>query len=366
MKQEKKIMIKIINEETIKIGVLGINNVGKTYILSKIARIKNLPKGFSVETKGISVKYGEKEKEEEKGICILDTEGHETPLLFEKESEEINSIDNNRKETDNMKYFNYDIKRTKINEELHRDKANTEEFIEECILSLSDMIILVIGKMTRVEQRMMTRIKNLAKNNNIKSIIVIHNLSHFTKKLEVERYIENYLMRSTTFYLKKNKVVGIEEYRERFYYIEENLSSENNGHLKIYHYIMAKENSEAGNFYNDLTFKLIEQKYNSCDERKKIDIRTQIQNQFCESSNRMVNEKISMSQFESLDSNRIKLKNNYIVSVNANEDQHKYNRNFKLNDVYMDQEGNYFHMNSNSKIKYALYFYKEGVKKKRS
>ena len=355
---------KIINEETIKIGVLGINNVGKTYILSKIARIKNLPKGFSVETKGISVKYGEKEKDEEKGICILDTEGHETPLLFEKESEEINSIDNNRKETDNMKYFNYDIKRAKINEELNRDKANTEEFIEECILSLSDMIILVIGKLTRVEQRMMTRIKNLAKNNNIKSIIVIHNLSHFTKKLEVERYIENYLMRSTTFYLKKNKVVGIEEYRDRFYYIEENLPSENNAHLKIYHYIMAKENSEAGNYYNDLTFKLIEQKYNSCDERKKIDIRTQIQNQFCESSNKMVNETITMSQFESLDTNRIKLKNNYIINANIKEDQNKSIQNFKLNDVYMDQEGNYFHMNSNSKIKYALYFYKEGIKKR--
>ena len=68
------------------------------------------------------------------------------------------------------------------------------------------------------------------------------------------------------------------------------------------------------------------------------------------------NETISMSQFESLDSNRIKLKDNYLVSVNANEDQYKSNGNFKLNDVYMDQEGNYFYLNSNSKIKYALYF----------
>ena len=42
------------------------------------------------------------------------------------------------------------------------------------------MIILVIGKLTRTEQRLITIIKNMAKKwktKNIKSIIIIHNLA---------------------------------------------------------------------------------------------------------------------------------------------------------------------------------------------
>ena len=44
-----------------------------------------------------------------------------------------------------------------------RDKAQTERFIEHLIISLSDMLILVVGKLTRTEQRLITRVKNLSK-----------------------------------------------------------------------------------------------------------------------------------------------------------------------------------------------------------
>ena len=70
-KERKEIYEKIINEKTIKLGVLGLNNVGKSYLLSKIAKI-DIPTGYSIETKGISIKYSEAEKGEEKGICILE------------------------------------------------------------------------------------------------------------------------------------------------------------------------------------------------------------------------------------------------------------------------------------------------------
>ena len=93
-KNRKKEYQKIIGKQTIKIGVLGLNNVGKSYLLSKIVRIE-IPTGYSIETKGISIKYSkeeesdeknekkEEENEEEKGICILDSAGFETPLLRE-------------------------------------------------------------------------------------------------------------------------------------------------------------------------------------------------------------------------------------------------------------------------------------------
>ena len=43
------------------------------------------------------------------------------------------------------------IKFDEVEDELSRDKAQTERFIEQLIISLSDMIILVIGKLTRTE-----------------------------------------------------------------------------------------------------------------------------------------------------------------------------------------------------------------------
>ena len=35
-KERKEIYDKIVSEQTMKIGVLGLNNVGKSYLLSKI------------------------------------------------------------------------------------------------------------------------------------------------------------------------------------------------------------------------------------------------------------------------------------------------------------------------------------------
>ena len=52
---------KIIKEETLKIGVLGLNNVGKSFILSLLAGLE-IPTGFSIETKGISIKCTEDEE----------------------------------------------------------------------------------------------------------------------------------------------------------------------------------------------------------------------------------------------------------------------------------------------------------------
>ena len=47
-------------------------------------------------------------------------------------------------------------------EELSRDKAQTERFIEELIISLSDIILSVIWKITRTEQILINKIKSMA------------------------------------------------------------------------------------------------------------------------------------------------------------------------------------------------------------
>ena len=73
-------------KDSIIIGVIGHANKGKSYILSKISH-EELPRGHSVATKGISVKYS---KIENKRFIILDSAGSETPLI------ENNNIKNNK------------------------------------------------------------------------------------------------------------------------------------------------------------------------------------------------------------------------------------------------------------------------------
>ena len=344
-KDRKEQYEKIIHERTMKLGVVGLNNVGKSFLLSKIVRVE-IPTGYSVETKGISIKYAEEEKNQEGGLCILDSAGHEAPLLlsneveFSKESINKNNLDK-EKELEEMKKRDEE-------EELSKDKANTERFIERLIISLSDMIILVIGKLTRTEQRLINRIKDEAKNNEISKvskIIIVHNLSQYHKIKEVKKHINNYLLLSATFNLEELKVVGKDN---RSFYVEK--KNDKNENITVFHYIMAKEGTEAGNYYNNLTLELIKEQYNSFTKRENIDIPEKIINIFSELSTEIIGEKIDTEKIKIVE-NRIKL----IENKKFKSQKTKFN----FNNTYIDQDGKYL-QNKEFEPKYSLYFYREG------
>ena len=98
-KEREEIYKKIITEETIKIGVLGLNNVGKSFILGLIAKVV-IPTGYSIATKGISIKYTEGENKSEKGVCLLDSAGFETPLLKDELLIKEKKEDSSKKDED--------------------------------------------------------------------------------------------------------------------------------------------------------------------------------------------------------------------------------------------------------------------------
>ena len=352
-KERKEKYQQMISEETIKMGVLGLNNVGKTFILSKIANAE-LPSGYSLETRGISIKYSEGDKGEAKGLCILDSAGFETPLIKEEleDFQEKNQIKNEFEQ--NLQYG--------IEDDLSKDKAQIEKFIEHLIISLSDMIILVIGKMTRTEQRLITKIKNLIKkkeNNKIKALIIIHNLSHYYFESEVENYKQNYLLRSATFTLERRQAYGIEGYEDRYYYVEKHTDK---NEFEVFHYIMAKEGQEAGNKYNDLTMKLIRHQYNNCNIRRKIDIPEEIIKLFSELSPEILGEKREVV--------KSKENENIIKLVEAEEFEKKDKKEPckipQIQAVYMDQDGNYYNSFDDGKYepKYSLYYYREKLESK--
>jgi hypothetical protein len=348
-KERENIYNEIVGEQTIKIGVLGLNNVGKSYLLSKIVNIE-IPSGYSVETKGISIKYSEGKKGEEESICILDSAGFETPLLRNRNDD----TKKNEKKDDELKNsINNEVENIiKIDpeEELSRDKAQTERFIEQLIISLSDLIILVVGKLTRTEQRLINRIKNLSKyneKNKIKFIFIVHNLAQYHKIIEVQRHINNYLLLSASFNLESRKVIGIKEYKDREYFYEKF------DDIDIFHFIMAKEGTEAGNYYNNLTIELIKHQYNNCNQRKKIDIPEEIIKLFSEMSNEITGEQIDLIKSEQ-DKNKIILKNKNIENIKE--------QSFNINSAYMDQDGNYLKNKGKFEPKYSLFLYKEKKK----
>ena len=346
----KEIYNKIIGELTIKIGVLGLNNVGKSYLLSKIVKV-DIPNGYSIQTKGISIKYSEECKGAEKGICILDSAGFETPLLKNEKNENIEKKENIKEEKNELEN---NLKYDEIEDELSRDKAQTERFIEQLIISLSDMLILVIGKLTRTEQRLISRIKNMCKKNEshkIKSIIIVHNLAQYHKNEEIKNHIEQYLLKSATFNLKKQKVIGIEKYENREYFVEEKCDSEDLEDLEVFHYIMAKEGTEAGKEYNNLTMELIKNQYNFHNQRKEINIPDEIIKLFSELSTEILGEKM---ECQKKDENTIILAD----KINKNN-ENENNQPLHVQNMYVDQDGNYLKNKRKFEPKYSLYYYKE-------
>ena len=169
--KRKEIFEQLKNEEQLKIGVLGNGNVGKSFLLSRLFNI-NIPSGYSVITEGLSLKYNEKEN-----YTILDSAGLQTLLIKDDEillDEEKEETNENESEQKRKKYEN-----------LYKDKTQTENFIQNLIIYTSDMLLIVVGKLTFNEQRLINKIKKeieiYPKNNSKKNnpLYIIHNLINF-------------------------------------------------------------------------------------------------------------------------------------------------------------------------------------------
>ena len=221
------------NEEqnTITLGVLGNNNKGKSFLLSRISQIKLLT-GTSIETKGLSIKYPELKGYKGRQIILLDSAGLETPVLKKslnevekieekeknqenqeikeenpKSNEENSKLEgkNNKKKDNSNEKANEEeeFKRNKNFKENARDKIMTELFLENFIIRNSDILLVVVGKLTYSEQLLINKIKVESKTQNKGRIFIIHNLQEFREVKQVKDYIKNTLLKCSTFNLKK-------------------------------------------------------------------------------------------------------------------------------------------------------------------
>ena len=270
----------------LKIGVAGAGNKGKSFLLQKLANI-DLPVGTSIKTEGLSIRCPDMESENE-NIILLDAAGSETPLL-EDSNFDFNKLVNDPKE----------LKEQLDN--LARDKSLTENFLQNIIINESNMLLIVVGNLTYQEQKLINKIKEETVNKN-QSLYVIHNLQTFVEKSQVEHYIENTLMKSATFRLSKNKEIKIEKNNMNedleendTYYIEKSFTE---NHKNVYHLIMAREKSPAGDYYNNFVIRFLRNQMNNFPQQTSFPIIKRIKKYFFDQSKSYLEIPLKEDSFE--------------------------------------------------------------------
>ena len=279
----KKIIDSKEKNKKLVIGVMGNRNKGKSFLLQAISGEK-MQTGTTINTIGLSIKFSEDK------FVLLDSEGSESPILGEHTS----MLD------------------------ISRDKLFTEAFLLSYIAKYSNALLLIVGSLTFSEQKLINKIsediKKLKLKGNSKSLIVIHNLQTFETKDEVEKYIKNTLKNSATFQIEEDIT---------------NFSNASNffcekSEKSIKHFIYAKEDTEAGEYYNKNTINSIKSLYNIDSNKYVYDYKATIIEHFKEMSELMydLKEKVDFTLEETTNDNKI-----------INEKNNESNDNKEENDL---------------------------------
>ena len=276
-------------ENILKLGVIGNANKGKAFILSKISRM-TLPSGTSIKTEGLSIKYPDLTKHKNRKIALLDSAGLETPVL----------VSNEIKEEEKNELF----------KEKCREKLITELFLQNYIVHNSDILIVVVDCLSFSEQKLLMKVKKeIERSNRTMPLYVIHNLKTYTSIKQVQNYINDTLLKSATFTLQEADVIDTNEIKakEGFKFFETNKEGKSSN---IFHLIFANENSDAGNYYNQLTLNFIENSYQNLTNYKSYDVIQTIKERFIAVYKEIIEqiENITIESFDNSNPNLIKLK----------------------------------------------------------
>ena len=278
---------KMKTKDFLKVGVAGLGNKGKSFLLQKLANIE-LPSGTSIKTEGLSIKCPDINSEN-KNIILIDSAGSETPLI-EDANFDFNKYRENPKE----------LKEQLDN--LARDKSLTESFLQNIIINESNMLLILIGNLTYPEQKLLNKIREETHNKK-QNLYVIHNLQTFTERNQVEHYIQDTLLKSATFRLKKNKEIIInskegESEENDCYYIEESIQKDNDDSNNVFHLIMAREKTPAGNYYNKFVINFLRNQMNNFPKQSPFPILKKVKDYFFDKSKDYLENPLEQDAFE--------------------------------------------------------------------
>ena len=312
------------NKDILLIGLIGLKNKGKSFILSKLLKENEYEKEENDE---LYLKYNS-----QKNLisAFIDTPG----------------LCRSLKIYENEKYNN-----DKYIKELEAYNIQTDNFIINFILKKSNFVICVVGFLDYNEQKLLKKLKSKDEEYKIefkelKKLFIIHNLKELSTKNEISNYINNILLKSLTFELNEKEgnlaqnTLNSNNNNTK-YFIEKNKNKE----LEIYHLIMAKDNTEAGNYYNESTITFIIQQYNSFHSFIKFDLIKEIKEDIKLISKNILNKPIdSLDDFESTE-NKIKLKNKYEF---CNDLDNNINSDFSY--LTLRPKYSYYKVNNNTQL----------------
>jgi len=142
-------------------------------------------------------------------------------------------------------------------------------------------------------------------------LFIIHNLQTFSLKEQVQDYINDTLLKSATFKLKKKKFAKAgealkEDISNYTYFIEE--FQENKDKKVINHLILAMHGTEAGDYYNQFVYDFLSEQFNSQPIHEKFPVVEAVKQQCIDSSKNIMETPIdSINDFEG-NEDEIKLK----------------------------------------------------------
>ena len=235
------------------IGLVGRENIGKTFILNKICGF-DLPSGSNVNTKGLSMKYSNQQD-----IICLDSAGIQTPVYYY--------------EPKLLDRFGVNKAQLKLNDELKQqminDRTLTDIFIQDFILEVCEVIVIVVGQLSQNDQKFIERISMRYKSK--KRIIIIHNFSNLYSVQDVEHKIEKDIIKA---FDTVSRCLASSDLLE---YIEKNpdKTKENISHL-----VLGVDWSDSGKKYNEITFEYLRDILNTRIDKRRFNIINQLKGFF--------------------------------------------------------------------------------------
>ena len=330
------------------IGMLGTSNAGKSKILSLLTSL-SIPDGYTIQTKGISIKYP---KEETSNYICLDSEGSEMPIT---ETSYLSKQDEDAKDPNKFK----ELKKLAI-----LDKKSTEIFIQKFLLYFSNILIVVINQLTLNDQKFLNRIK---KEKGIDKIFVCHNLKDFIKKEQVFDYIQNIFKNDIFLNCEKRIMTRIESNEDleknkdkddHFYnYYTETIKHTDNTSTQIIHLFLSNDNQSEENtareYFNNSAAEFLRAQIRSLSTRK-FDAIKDFKKFFCESSDIYYEHEINKKPIE-------------INDLIYNENVLSVKKELILKECNFDEYGESTYYSANIKPDYTYYkgIYKKKKKKKK-
>ena len=337
------------------VSVIGNKNKGKSFILAKLSG-KEIPDGYNITTKGLSVIYPDYE---DNNIIFLDTAGFEIPLceneenfkFITKNEKYLNLSEEDKKKASIKDYLSEDEKITQIMD-FTRDRQNTDYFLQKFILNSADILLCIVNQLNLSDHKFLNRIQE---ENKDKKIFVIHNLKTLKTKADVNDYIDNTLLKLVTSKLQKGRYIKIKDNKNNnndnneevnsIYYKQIFEEKEENKNREVIHLFMANDESEAGKFYNKSTLDFIKNQIIAFVNNKKFPIIEKVKDFLFNHSEEFFNEPL-----ENIDDIKIEEETEKKLLKYTNKD-----KPYELKECYVDELGNANFIQTNYKPSYRIY-----------